>query len=30
VRQIEHRALAKLKAALARRVADPADLFAAA
>jgi RNA polymerase sigma-32 factor len=28
VRQIEHRAMGKLKAALVRRVSDPADLFA--
>ncbi|MBL8833423.1 MAG: RNA polymerase factor sigma-32 [Rhodospirillales bacterium] len=28
VRQIEHRAMGKLKAALVRRVADPSDLFA--
>jgi len=28
VRQIEHRALAKLKAAVEKRVADPSDLFA--
>jgi len=30
VRQIEHRAMGKLKAALVRRVADPSDLFAGA
>ena len=30
VRQIEHRAMGKLKAALVRRVGDPADLFAGA
>ena len=28
VRQIEHRAMGKLKAALVARVKDPADLFA--
>jgi len=28
VRQIEHRALIKLKEAVVKRVADPSDLFA--